>query len=164
MEIYAIRYLHGEINIIIVLNFATIIIVLPVPVWSRIKKDWLHLVLALLYLCYLTFDLIQPNEVKYNSYVYSFHPDWPKLSVKYFISNDPLGLKNYLNTVTGIQLIIYTSLALRLLVKKGRLAGESIFRANDEVLRSLRNMVFHIIIVVVTFIIVKLCFKGDLGD
>jgi len=128
------------------------------------KKTGLHLVLALLYLCYLTFDLIQPNEVKYNSYVYSFHPDWPKLSVKYFISNDPLGLKNYLNTVTGIQLIIYTSLALRLLVKKGRLAGESIFRANDEVLRSLRNMVFHIIIVVVIFIIVKLCFKGDLGD
>lgn len=131
---------------------------------SDSKKDWLHLVVALLYLCYLTFDLIQPNEVKYNSYVYSFHPDWPKLSVKYFISNDPLGLKNYLNTVTGIQLIIYTSLALRLLVKKGRLAGESIFRANDEVLRSLRNMVFHIIIVVVIFIIVKLCFKGDLGD
>jgi AraC-like DNA-binding protein len=131
---------------------------------SDSKKDWLHFVLALLYLCYLTFDLIQPNEVKYNSYVYSFHPDWPKLSIKYFISNDPLGLKNCLNTVTGIQLIIYTSLALRLLVKKGRIAGESIFHTNDEVLRSLRNMVFHIIIVVVIFIIVKLCFKGDLGD
>jgi AraC-like DNA-binding protein len=131
---------------------------------SDSKKDWLHLVLALLYLCYLTFDLIQPNEIKYNSYVYSFHPDWPKLNVKYFVSNDPLGLKNYLNTVTGIQLIIYTALSLRLLVKKGHLTGESIFRTNDEIIRSLRNMVFHIAIVVLIFIIVKLCFKGDLGD
>jgi len=131
---------------------------------SDSKKDWLHLVLALLYLCYLTFDLIQPNEIKYNSYVYSFHPDWPKLNVKYFVSNDPLGLKNYLNTVTGIQLIIYTALSLRLLVKKGHLTGESIFRTNDEILRSLRNMVFHIAIVVLIFTIVKLCFKGDLGD
>jgi hypothetical protein len=128
------------------------------------KKDWLHLLLALLYLCYLTFDLIQPNDVKYNSYIYSFHPDWPLLHVNTRISNDPLGLKNYLNTVTGIQLIVYTSLALGLLVKKGRLAGESIFRTNDEVLRSLRNMVFHIAIVVLIFIIVKLCFQGDLGD
>src|SRR5664279_34013 len=131
---------------------------------SDSKKDLLHLVLALLYLCYLTFDLIQPNEIKYNSYVYSFHPDWPKLNVKYFVSNDPLGLKNYLNTVTGIQLIIYTALSLRLLVKKGHLTGESIFRTNDEILRSLRNMVFHIAIVVLIFIIVKLCFRGDLGD
>ena len=27
-------------------------------------KDWLHFVLALIYLCYLMFDLVQPNEVK----------------------------------------------------------------------------------------------------
>lgn len=127
-------------------------------------KDWRHFILAFLYLCYLTFDLIQPNEVKYNSYIYSFHPDWPLLDVKTKISNDPLGLKNYLNAVTGIQLIIYTSLAMRLLVKKGRLLGESIFKTSDEVLRSLRNMVFHLSIVILIFIVVKLCFQGDLGD
>jgi len=131
---------------------------------SDSKKDWMHFIIAGLYLCYLTFDLIQPNEVKYNSYVYSFHPDWTPLKVNSFISNDPLGVKNYLNTATGILLVIYTALALRLLVKKGRLAGESIFNTKDEVLRSLRNMVFHIAIVIFIFITVKLCFKGDLGD
>lgn len=131
---------------------------------SDSEKDWMHFIIAGLYLCYLTFDLIQPNEVKYNSYVYSFHPDWTPLKVNSFISNDPLGVKNYLNTATGIQLVIYTALALRLLVKKGRLAGESIFNTKDEVLRSLRNMVFHIAIVIFIFITVKLCFKGDLGD
>ena len=95
---------------------------------SDTGKDWMHLIPAALYLCYLTFDLIQPNEVKYNSYVYSFHPDWPRMNVKTFVSNDPLGLKNYLNTVTGIQLVTYTVLALRLLIKRGKQTGESILR------------------------------------
>ena len=81
-----------------------------------------------------------------------------------FLSNDPLQLKKWLNPATGIQLIVYSSLAMRLLVNKARSSGESIFRTDDDILRSLRNMVLHIIIVIVIFITVKLCFKGDLGD
>ena len=131
---------------------------------SNSKKDWIHFILAIIYLCYLMFDLTQPNEAKYNSYIYSFHPDWPSLNVHMKISNDPLDLKKWLNLATGIQLTVYTAMAFRLLVKRVRQTGESIFRTNDEILRSLRNMVFHIAIVVLIFIIVKLCFKGDLGD
>jgi AraC-like DNA-binding protein len=131
---------------------------------SGSKKDWMHFILAFLYLCYLMFDLTQPNEVKYNSYIYSFHPDWPTSGVKMKYSNDPLGLKNYLNPATGIQLVIYTWLALRLLIKKVRIKGESIFRTSDEMVRSLSNMVYHITVVILIFIIVKLTFKGDLGD
>ena len=128
------------------------------------KKDWIHFILAIIYLCYLMFDLTQSNEAKYNSYIYSFHPDWPYLKVHMKISNDPLDLKKWLNLATGIQLSVYTAMAFRLLVKQVRQAGESIFSTNDEILRSLRNMVFHIAIVVLIFTIVKLCFKGDLGD
>jgi AraC-like DNA-binding protein len=128
------------------------------------KKDWMHFILAFLYLLYLCFDLLQPNEVKYNSYVYSLHPDWPRISVQMKFSNDPLGLKNYLNFVTGVQLVAYSVLAFRLLMKKGKQTGESIFRTKDETLRSLRNMIIHISIVILIFIIVKLNFKADLGD
>ena len=131
---------------------------------SNSKKDWIHFIIAFLYLCYLTFDLIQPNEMKYNSYVYSFHPDWPTIKFHYFVSNDPLQLKKWLNLATGIQLVIYISFAFRLLMKKGHQEGESILTTKDEVLRPLRNVVFHITIVLLIFIIVKLCFKGDLGD
>jgi AraC-like DNA-binding protein len=106
------------------------------------------------------FDLTQSNEAKYNSYIYSFHPDWPYLKVHMKISNDPLDLKKWLNLATGIQLSVYTAMAFRLLVKRVRQAGESIFRTNDEILRSLRNMVFHIAIVVLIFTIVKLSFKA----
>jgi AraC-like DNA-binding protein len=131
---------------------------------SDSKKNWRHFILPFLYLCYLMFDLVQPNEVKYNSYLYSFHPDWPIPIVHMKIPNDPLHIKKYLNPATGIQLIIYTWLSVRLMVIKVRTSGESIFRTNDEVIRSLRNMVFHISVVIVIFIIVKLTFQGDLGD
>jgi AraC-like DNA-binding protein len=131
---------------------------------SDSKKDRIHFILAGLYLCYLTFDLIQPNEVKYNSYIYSFHQDWPYLNVHMKISNDPLGLKKYLNTATGIQLVVYTYFAMRLLVRKASQAGDSIMNSGDEVIQSLRNMVLHISVVILIFIIVKLTFKGDLGD
>ena len=128
------------------------------------KRDYFHFILAFLYLCYLTFDLIQPNEIKYNSYIYSFHQDWPALKVPMKISNDPLGLKNYLNPVTAVQLVVYTYLAVSLLVRKTRQTGETIFNTTDEIVQSLRNMVLHISIVILIFIIVKLTFKGDLGD
>jgi AraC-like DNA-binding protein len=128
------------------------------------KRDWMHFIPAFLYLLYLGFDLLQPNEVKYNSYIYSLHPDWPLLNVQMKFSNDPLGLKNYLNFITGVQLAGYSVLAFRLLAKKGRQAGESVFTTKDEMLRSLRNMVIHISVVILIFIVVKLNFKADLGD
>jgi AraC-like DNA-binding protein len=131
---------------------------------SASKKEWKHFILPFLYLCYLMFDLLQPIESKYNSYLYSFHPDWPKLVVHSKFSNDPLGLKNYLNAVTGLQLIFYTTIATRLLIEKGKSIGETIFRTKDELLRSLRNMVFHISVVLLLFIVIKLSFQADLGD
>jgi AraC-like DNA-binding protein len=131
---------------------------------SETKKDWIHFIPAAIYLCYLTFDLIQPNEVKYNSYIYSFHPDWPFLKVPMKISNDPLGLKKFLNPATGVQLITYTTFAIRLLVRKARQAGDSVFNTGDEVIQILRNTLIHLSVVILIFIIVKLSFKGDLGD
>jgi AraC-like DNA-binding protein len=92
------------------------------------------------------------------------HPDWPFLNVPMKISNDPLNIKKYLNLITGIHLTTYIILSFRLLVNKIRQAGESIFRTNDDMLGSLRNMVLHITIVILIFIIVKLCFKADVGD
>jgi AraC-like DNA-binding protein len=128
------------------------------------KKNWLQFLPAFLYLAYLIFDFIQPNEIKYNSYVYSYHPDWPRMQASQIVSQDPLDLKSKLNAVTGIHLVIYAYLSLRLLIGKCNLKGETIFNTGDTLIRSLRNMVLHIITVFVIFVIVKLCFKGDLGD
>ena len=49
-------------------------------------------------------------------------------------------------------------------MRKADQSGGTIFRTNDEMLKSLRNMVLHISVVLLIFIFVKLTFYADLRD
>ena len=131
---------------------------------SGMKRKWIHFVLFILYSVYICFDLIQTNEFKYNSYVNSIHPDWPLIDAKPIINNDPLNIKKYLNLATASQILFYVVLSFRVLWRESAREGKSIFRTDDELLRSLRNMVFHITVIMTIFIVVKLNFQGDVGD
>ena len=128
------------------------------------KKEWLHFLPAIIYLGYIFPDFLQPKEFQYNSYVNSFHPDWPLIDMKLTFANDPLNIKKYLNLVTSGQMLFYISLSGYKLEKKSRLTGSSVFETRDDLLKSLRNMVLHILAIIVIFIIVKLNFEADLGD
>jgi AraC-like DNA-binding protein len=128
------------------------------------KKEWIHFIIPILYFVYLCFDLIQSNEFKYNSYVNSYHPDWPLLDIKLTISNDPLGIKSYLNLFTAIQVSFYISIAMIKIVKKANFSGGSIFKTDDAILKLLRNLILHLSAIILIFIIVKISFKGDMGD
>jgi YesN/AraC family two-component response regulator len=48
--------------------------------------------------------------------------------------------------------------------KKAAQSGGSVFRTSDQIIRSLRNMVLHITILILIFIVVKLSFYADLRD
>jgi AraC-like DNA-binding protein len=128
------------------------------------KKEWVHFLPAIIYLGYIFPDFLQPNEFQYNSYVNSFHPDWPLLDFKTKFATDPLGIKKYLNLATAGQMSFYILLSVLKLEKKSRQTGLSVFRTNDDILKSLRNLVFHILAIILIFIIVKLRFQADLGD
>jgi AraC-like DNA-binding protein len=128
------------------------------------KNEWLHFLPAIIYFVYIFPDFLQPKEFQYNSYVNSFHPEWPLIDVKLTFANDPLNIKKYLNLVTAGQILFYISLSILRLEKKSRESGLSIFKTNDDMLRSLRNMVFHILATILIFIIVKLNFQADRGD
>jgi len=128
------------------------------------KKEWLHFLPAIIYLGYIFPDFLQPREFQYNSYVNSFHPDWPLIDIKLAFPTDPLNIKKYLNLATAGQMLFYISLSLLKLDKRSRLTGLSVFKTQDEMLKSLRNMVFHILSIIVIFILVKLNFEADLGD
>ena len=127
------------------------------------KKEMVHFILPLLYLLYLSFDIIQPNEFKYNSYLLSTHSNLPLLEVDSTVSNDPLKINKYLDLLLAVQILFYISFSFRILAKKSGMSGESIFRTNDDVLRSLRNVIFHILMIILIFIIVKTGFYGNAG-
>jgi AraC-like DNA-binding protein len=128
------------------------------------RRDWIHFIAPALYLLYMTQDYVQSYDFKYNSYVNSFHPDWPLLKVEEVIPDDPLRIKGYLNAVTALQISFYVYLSLKLLVRKAKQSGEKLFGTNDDTIKSLRNLVLHILAIIVIFITVKLNFRGDLGD
>ena len=128
------------------------------------KKELAHFVLPVLYLVYLSFDLIQSNDFKYNTYVLSSNLNLPLREVHSTISNDPLKINNYLDLLMAIQVLFYISLSFWKLVKKASQAGTSIFKTNDDVIRSIRNLIFHMCVIILIFIIVKTTLHGNAGN
>ena len=128
------------------------------------KKELAHFVLPVLYLVYLSFDLIQSNDFKYNTYLLSSNLNLPLHEVHSTISNDPLKINNYLDLLMAIQILFYISLSFWKLVKKASQAGTSIFKTNDDVIRSIRNLIFHMCVIILIFIIVKTTLHGNAGN
>jgi AraC-like DNA-binding protein len=128
------------------------------------KEEWLNFVLPFLYLIYLGFSLFQSNDFKYNSYISSSHLKLPLLEVHSTIPNDPLKINNYLDLVMALQVLFYILLSFIKLLKKTAEAGTSVFRISDDVLRSVRDVIFHMCMIMLIFIIVKTTLHGNAGN
>lgn len=131
---------------------------------SRSGRDWLHFIVFFFYLAYTCLYFAQSPDFKYNSYVGSYHPDWPYLNVDPIIPEDPLGIRDICNELTLISLVVYLYLSSAELVKRVKQSGKSLFNTDDDTLIVLRNMILHFIVIALIFLVVKLSFSGDLGD
>jgi YesN/AraC family two-component response regulator len=110
------------------------------------------------------FEFMQPIEFKYNSYVNSFHPDWPYLPVNKIIPDDPLNINKYINPFTAIHILFYVLLSVIKLIKTTHQSGKTLLNTDNEIIKSLRNTISHILAIILIFIIVKVSFHADLGD
>lgn len=129
------------------------------------KKAWIHFLPALFWSFYMIFPFIQSDEFKYNSYIETKHPDWGYLDVVYRISEDPLGLREYVNQFTGLQFVAYMGASIVLLLKKFRTLKQSVFNTDNQLLAILRNTTLHFLLIIVLFFVTKLYFgmKSDIG-
>ena len=127
------------------------------------KKEhvWGHFVISVFWLFYMVFQFIQPAEVKYNSYIETKHPDWGYLDVVEKISDDPLGIRQYINELTAIHFTIYMAVSIKLMLKNFKSLNQKIFRTNNELLIILRNTVFHFVMIVIIFMATKLYYGMD---
>jgi AraC-like DNA-binding protein len=130
------------------------------------RREWLHFLLAIFWLLYMVFQFIQPDEQKYNSYIHTNHPDWDFLEETIKISDDPLGIRQYINQLTAIQLIIYTGAIMFILKKRLKSVGHSWFGTDNELLIILRNTLIHFLLIIVIFLATKIYFgmSSDIGD
>ncbi len=130
----------------------------------RKKRYWLHFLPFVFWLGICMFYFLQPDTVKYNDSLQVMDLYYPRLDENQTFSDDPLGIRNYTNLLTGIYFTIYIILGSRKLLLKAKFLGESIFTTTNKTLKSVRNISYHTLIVIVIFILVKLIFKNDVGD
>lgn len=151
------------------LNFvlAPLIYLFVISQFKNFKKEkqWLHFIPFIIWLVYSAFFFIQPDFVKYNSNIDVMKLDIPFINKNSFISDDPLGFRTYVNQLTGLSFIVYSALTIRILIKKVRSLGQTLWNTTNKTLVAIRNTQYHFLIVIVIFIAVKLFFgNNDVGD
>jgi AraC-like DNA-binding protein len=128
------------------------------------KKNWPHFLLFLFWVLYMIPYFMQPNELKYNSYVEVKHPDWEYLDVALRFPDSPFGFRHYVNQLTAVHFSAYMVAMFVLIFKRMKELNERMFRLRDQRLRLARNVGLHFLMIFLIFGIVKLNFRGDVGD
>lgn len=151
------------------LNFiiAPLIYLFVISQFKNFKKgkQWLHFLPFIFWLGYCVFYFMQPDPVKYNSNIGVMQMDLPFVEVDYLYSQDPLGIRSYINHLTGLSFIIYTFLTIKILVDKSRSLGQTIWNTTNKTLKAMRNAQYHFLTLIVIFVAVKLFFgNSDVGD
>lgn len=129
------------------------------------RKTWVHFIPFFFWAVYMIFAFMQPDGNKYNSYIQTKHPDWAAMPWDDSISDDPLGVRRFVNHLMLLQLAVYIFLSARAVAMKFRSSGESLVRTENTMLRVLRNSVIHVLILISIMIITKIVFgmRSDIG-
>lgn len=129
------------------------------------KKEWAHFIVPAIWLLYMGFFFIQPEEVKYNAFLKTKHPAWDYLDTTTKISDDPLGVRAYVNQLTLAHFIIYIAASIRLLIRKSANLNQPLFKARNKTLLMLRNTIIHFLIILAVFAGTKLYYgmESDIG-
>jgi AraC-like DNA-binding protein len=129
------------------------------------RKEWVHFLFAMLWLIYMVFQFIQPDEIKYNSYIVTKHPDWGYFNVTNKISEDPIGIRSYCNQLTAVHLLIYLTAVFAVIRKKLRSLGQTLFKTDNELLVVMRKTFIHFLFIMVIYSATKFYFGmgSDVG-
>jgi AraC-like DNA-binding protein len=132
---------------------------------ERKTHTWIHYIPFLFWLFYMVFAFIQPADFKYNSYIETKHREWGYLTVNQIIPDDPLGIRQFVNQMTIVQLLAYVAASFFILLRKFKILDQSIFRTENDQLIVARNTLLHFLIITAIFIVTKLYFgmRSDVG-
>ncbi len=125
---------------------------------------WLHFTPFILWTLYCIFFFIQSDVFKYNSNIEVMQLDIPYIAATRLISDSPLGIRHYVNVLTGASFIIYNLLIVRLLITKSKELDQNLWKTSNQTVISLRNSLYHFLAIIAIFITVKMIFKNDVGD
>ena len=130
----------------------------------KTKKEWPHFAFFAFYLLYSTFYFIQPNEFKYNSFVWCYHPDWDYIKSTMVFNDDPLGIRNQINWLLPTHFSIYILLSIKALSKEYKKALKPFLSKGKHHLNIYRSYILHFIVIIILFVFTKSYLGRDLGD
>jgi len=128
------------------------------------RKTWPHFLLFAFWVLYMIPYIIQPDELKYNSYLHVKHPDWEFLDVTTRFSDNPLGIRNYVNHITAVHFSGYIIAMFYLIAKRMKEMKERLLGLRDPKLRLARSVGIHFLMIFLIFAFTKLYFGADIGD
>ncbi|KAA0994033.1 AraC family transcriptional regulator [Dyadobacter sp. UC 10] len=129
------------------------------------KVTWLHFlpfVIYFLYMCVLVYP--QSNAYKYHTYIDSFHPELPKMPYTYYGKRWMFFLKGHINDFTFVSLVAYNFATFIFLKRAFQAKGLPLFTREKNALSWYRDLYLQLLVLVLTFILVRTTFPHDLGD
>lgn len=127
-------------------------------------RVWPHFLIFAFYFLYCIFYFIQPDEVKFNSFLHCYHPEVEKLPVKLEVLPDPWRIRRRVNELTLLQIAVYLFLAGQLIFREYRSSGAKLLSLKTGSIGIYRNFTLHFLVIAVLIIIVKLKYGSDVGD
>lgn len=128
------------------------------------RRSWPHFLLFGFWVLYMVPYIIQPNDLKYNSYVGTKHLDWEYLEVVTRFSDDPFRIRGYINLILAIHFSGYIIAVFYLVVKRMKELNERLFGLGDQKLKLARTSGVHFLMILLIFAFAKLYFGADIGD
>lgn len=128
------------------------------------KTIWIHLAFPIVYtLAFIPF-LMAPSDVKYNAWMYAYHPGAPLRP--WNLDYDPwmFKLTEYHTELVLICLVLYVVLGGLAIVQAFREKASSFWRPDTYALKILRNGVIQIFLFLLLILAVKIFNEEDTGD
>jgi AraC-like DNA-binding protein len=128
------------------------------------KKNYWHLVFPAIYLILVIPFFLEPEAVKFNSWVASYETGLQPREYEH--TRDPriFWLTDVHTELTLISLSLYAILSLIEIVKAYRLRRQPVLSPANPVLRKLRNGIIQVISVIAIIFVIKIFNRDDTGD
>jgi AraC-like DNA-binding protein len=132
---------------------------------GKIKRmQLLHLIPFAFYTLYNMLYIVQPTDLKYHEYIRAYFPEMGAAAVVPLFNTDPLYIREYLNEITILYLLVYYVYSVIILIKAFRKEKVSIFIRRYKNLGWLRNFMLALFVLILILIAVKITFGRDIGD
>jgi AraC-like DNA-binding protein len=127
------------------------------------KWQYLHLAFGIIYFLLIIPFFLQPEDVKFNSWIESYKPDLPFRPTE---GRDPriFWITDYHTEATLVSLAIYAGLSLIELIRVFRQRRESFFNPSNPALSKLKAGTLQITFTTLIIVAVKIFNYNDTGD